>query len=264
MTAENAVPVFGRAQRLSASKIGSLGWPPFTVQEKSVLNACRRQRSVHLMCRVQLHATGKCAQRLSASKIGSRRDVRLAHTKYNVLNACRRQRSVHLADFLRSVPWRGCAQRLSASKIGSPAWSVASLAVGEWCSTPVGVKDRFTRRTRSSHRRRRSAQRLSASKIGSHTSYCVRPNCTTRAQRLSASKIGSPTRLGLSLISWRVLNACRRQRSVHLAAVYDVYLGSQVLNACRRQRSVHAIRPSGHPAIRRAQRLSASKIGSPW
>ncbi len=131
-----------------------------------VLNACRRQRSVHSYAT----ACGGCDT--------------------IVLNACRRQRSVHWTD--TPCPLRS-----------------------KMCSTPVGVKDRFTRCTDEPRTAVRSAQRLSASKIGSLF--------TNRRRGHDA----------------RVLNACRRQRSVHLKSRCIDSLVAEVLNACRRQRSVH-------------------------
>ena len=113
-----------------------------------VLNACRRQRSFHIaidgqpastlsgaqrlsasrivspMPHIAVSTAVSSAQRLSASKIGSRRLMASASTSNRVLNACRRQRSVHA----------GRAGRRATSSV---------------CSTPVGVKDRFTARVRS-------------------------------------------------------------------------------------------------------------------
>ncbi len=154
-----------------------------------MLNACRRQRSVHgAPC--SFFCSSCCAQRLSASKIGSpnRRSQFQGHP--GVLNACRRQRSVHQAG---GVDYRQ----------------------GQGCSTPVGVKDRFT--------------------VMVHTFL----SCCVCAQRLSASKIGSRAQAGERQTWERVLNACRRQRSVHISSCNHRNQWSIVLNACRRQRSVH-------------------------
>ncbi len=159
-----------------------------------------------------------------------------------MLNACRRQRSVHIeSQILRNFD--------------------------VLCSTPVGVKDRFTKSARISGIFPLSAQRLSASKIGSQRSGERRPSLWGCAQRLSASKIGSQwhrlrpgTRYGCSTpvgVKDRftplppsgpgavsiVLNACRRQRSVHSGWRRRLSAGPGVLNACRRQRSVHPVLP---------------------
>ncbi len=228
------------AQRLSASKIGS----PSTFHKP--------------------RNSPRSAQRLSASKIGSP-----VVAKGSILRTYR-------------------AQRLSASKIGSPTTQDADQPAASACSTPVGVKDRFTRSARLSRASSTCAQRLSASKIGSraqgkHAARAQR-SCSTpvgvkdrftmlacaahkqdarRAQRLSASKIGSPFIATTTRRKGFVLNACRRQRSVHIMAAAQNDGGLRVLNACRRQRSVHF--PGNEPgslAVARAQRLSASKIGS--
>ncbi len=155
-----------------------------------MLNACRRQRSVHAAGGVEVLAPD------------------------GVLNACRRQRSVHTRR-IPCIPSMSRAQRLSASKIGSHQLFRVFNRVAIRCSTPVGVKDRFTRiasvtpfqarvcstpvgvkdrftwncSTISSSSRR--AQRLSASKIGSRIVFLREYAPRSRAQRLSASKIGS-------------------------------------------------------------------------
>ncbi len=107
------------------------------------------------------------------------------------------------------------------------------------------------------------AQRLSASKIGSQHGRpwgCLR---FPGAQRLSASKIGSLWSQIFSAMTACVLNACRRQRSVHWPVATKVGKCCLVLNACRRQRSVHTFSHfSPRPPTSSAQRLSASKIGS--
>ena len=205
------------AQRLSASKIGSPGsksfrarmspcstpvgikdrftraWPdilPFLVvlnacrhqrsvhrQRQSsnakflnVLNACRHQRSVHMRhCKDTYRLSG--AQRLSASKIGSPILLEKSRGRYDVLNACRHQRSVHLAGRF--------------------------ISNGHYtCSTPVGIKDRFTQGETPHREKLSSAQRLSASKIGSPTNAGSTGSYLGSAQRLSASKIGSHRKTG--------------------------------------------------------------------
>ncbi len=203
-----------------------------------VLNACRRQRSVHVPGRRHHFAMPRCstpvgvkdrftgmsastwpeatsAQRLSASKIGSPRCTASRRRRAGVLNACRRQRSVHRSQ---------CFSTLLTSE----------------CSTPVGVKDRFTATLSVALVVVVGAQRLSASKIGSQLlsdGSCAARNC---AQRLSASKIGSPSHTFGNDAQPLVLNACRRQRSVHTCTARPRQPGARlVLNACRRQRSVH-------------------------
>ena len=85
-----------------------------------------------------------------------------------------------------------------------------------WCSTPVGVMDRFASRSPS----------WAAS--------------TASAQRLSASWIGSPGRCGVMPSPSTVLNACRRHGSVRGRHVFGSDRESNVLNACRRHGSVRA------------------------
>ncbi len=113
------------------------------------------------------------AQRLSASKIGSRNP-----SPFGVGDGV-------------------CAQRLSASKIGSRATGQERRSEFE-CSTPVGVKDRFTK------------------------SRILVTSLRMCAQRLSASKIGSPLDGPSRRTGSTVLNACRRQRSVHNENAADV------------------------------------------
>ncbi len=60
-----------------------------------------------------------------------------------VLNACRRHGSVHAGLRRRRQAKSVCAQRLSASWIGSLSCRRRHLE-RTWCSTPVGVMDRFT------------------------------------------------------------------------------------------------------------------------
>ncbi len=112
-------PSISGAQRLSASKIGSPRRGCLPLLRRRVLNACGRQRSVHA---VQQGGGAGCrrAQRLSASKIGSP------------------NRSTYSMDGFSG------AQRLSASKIGSHQCEPGFPALPDMCSTPVGVKDRFT------------------------------------------------------------------------------------------------------------------------
>ncbi len=229
-----------RAQRLSASKIGSpcrtLGSlaladrcsTPVGVKDRftlvaaqpagrglGVLNACRRQRSVHVRRAVIISRQFECStpvgvkDRFTGERVGGAPWDAKCSTPVGVkdrFTGCR----------LRAGGHRGCAQRLSASKIGSPVrlfnqrtrlrraqrlsaskiGSHSSISAPDWhgtaCSTPVGVKDRFTGHSGRRARVAASAQRLSASKIGSPADRALpwhRNNC---AQRLSASKIGSP------------------------------------------------------------------------
>ncbi len=137
------------------------------------------------------------------------------------------------------------AQRLSASKIGSLFAVVPLLAYSHRCSTPVGVKDRFTWHTAldavkrwvlNACRRQRSVHRMP----------WRRPSRPCSAQRLSASKIGSPEVAPDLVERHDVLNACRRQRSVHDVTHYRLVSDRRVLNACRRQRSVHAEKAQGY------------------
>ncbi len=201
------------AQRLSASKIGSHRGSAHGIGCGNVLNACRRQRSVHTSARQRCAPTAG-AQRLSASKIGSRctswphptalwRAQRLSASKIGsleihvcllgtviVLNACRRQRSVH-ADYSKHLEaihevLNACRRQRSVHLTSRRHVPIVCM-----CSTPVGVKDRFTRCRRWS------------------VCFCC------------------------------VLNACRRQRSVHSFSGPLFFSDDFVLNACRRQRSVH-------------------------
>ncbi len=131
-----------------------------------------------------------------------------------------------------------CAQRLSASKIGSHIIRY-SADNKIWCSTPVGVKDRFT----SERNHVNSTHIMCSTPVGVKDRFTsmasgwlgVASLCSTpvgvkdrftsrwdrqapspgRAQRLSASKIGSRTRASSPFRHAEVLNACRRQRSVH-------------------------------------------------
>ncbi len=205
----------GGAQRLSASKIGSLRIGLHTYYPVGVLNACRRQRSVH-------EDRGETAQQSA-----------------EVLNACRRQRSVHATPGPGDNLEYRCAQRLSASKIGSPLKACTVISA-------MGC-----------------AQRLSASKIGSLSGHSLTRkstgvlNACRRQRSVHEHRDDCPVEVHI------VLNACRRQRSVHNTMSYDIYDKQRVLNACRRQRSVHNGFPIGSiNPISRAQRLSASKIGS--
>ena len=135
----------GGAQRLSASKIKSLGRRYLPGLSGGVLNAFRHQRSnltaiamcnslltkcstpfgikdqISLKSRSSLNIMG-CAQRLSASKIKSLwlRSELIVHQE--VLNAFRHQRSNLIFGAVLGVA-PGSAQRLSASKIKSPGQS---------------------------------------------------------------------------------------------------------------------------------------------
>ena len=200
-----------------------------------------------------------------------------------MLNACRHQRSVHVMVFSRfanafvcSTPvgikdrftrvrrrcrGRGwCAQRLSASKIGSLD-DASTDGTHQMCSTPVGIKDRFTDRSGRPLRRALSAQRLSASKIGSparRRGAQTAAKCSTPVgikDRFTQRAHGSPLRV-------LVLNACRHQRSVHSIGCRTIIFRGRVLNACRHQRSVHPLLVRAFSESKGAQRLSASKIGS--
>ncbi len=106
------------------------------------------------------------------------------------------------------------------------------------CSTPVGVKDRFT----IAFVGQNGSEECS-------TPVGVKDRFTSLAPKAAASV-------------QRVLNACRRQRSVHCAGDLQLHVSSRVLNACRRQRSVHLVTSGRSEWLRSAQRLSASKIGS--
>ncbi len=158
-----------------------------------MLNACRRQRSVHgnafaLIVTVLLVLNACRRQRSVHSLRLGRRRLR----RGGVLNACRRQRSVHCSG-AAALNWAwvcstpvGVKDRFTFCGRGTQAYSGR-------CSTPVGVKDRFT-----------EASPLIATAVAS-------------AQRLSASKIGSHSATSWFIGHSDVLNACRRQRSVHSA-----------------------------------------------
>ncbi len=165
---------------------------PWTVSP--VLNACRRQRSVHTSASPASRPCLICAQRLSASKIGSHEGSCHRRPRGDVLNACRRQRSVHLSS-------------------GGTGYSAGT------CSTPVGVKDRFTK----------ILPAIVGCKVPCSTPVGVK-------DRFTNVPYGSCVEAG------NVLNACRRQRSVHRTDSYFLSCRFRVLNACRRQRSVHAQR----------------------
>ncbi len=108
------------AQRLSASKIGSLAPGQAAGHPRGVLNACRRQRSVHTTFRVPAAShrfvLNACRRQRSVHELGIVRRDR----QWLVLNACRRQRSVHAGAGQHHFVGHRSAQRLSASKIGSP------------------------------------------------------------------------------------------------------------------------------------------------
>ncbi len=134
-----------------------------------------------------------------------------------------------------------CAQRLSASKIGSHGPAKTGPHASWGCSTPVGVKDRFTRDANGIKKPRGCAQRLSASKIGSRQGLRrdgPRPRVLNACRRQRSVHFEYALRVAFDSL---VLNACRRQRSVHLRRIGDGLLEEDVLNACRRQRSVHTI-----------------------
>ncbi len=180
-----------------------------------MLNACRRQRSVHgnafaLIVTVLLVLNACRRQRSVHSLRLGRRRLR----RGGVLNACRRQRSVHCSG-AAALNW---------------AWV---------CSTPVGVKDRFT-----------------ADHIGNLCWWCV---CST--------PVGVKDRFTLllgipSIPKSRVLNACRRQRSVHACNL-------PTANECEQCSTPVGVKDRFTATITAmqfleasAQRLSASKIGS--
>ncbi len=206
--------VLSRAQRLSASKIGSLERQSRRWRNCRVLNACRRQRSVHYPFRRQQSTRRQVlnACRRQRSVHSCTRHIRSA--RGHVLNACRRQRSVHCRASCCMCRTGVCAQRLSASKIGSQKTqdiSVSQSVVLNACRRQRSVHLLRSPRPRSVCR----AQRLSASKIGSRRDRPGRDGGSFGAQRLSASKIGSHLASLTELKSRTVLNACRRQRSVH-------------------------------------------------
>ncbi len=184
-----------------------------------------------------------------------------------MLNACRRQRSVHQGAGPQREPrcrvLNACRRQRSVHHL-VVLWS----EINRLCSTPVGVKDRFTSHTDLTTSACLCAQRLSASKIGSHrdrgaaaADQLVLNAC--RRQR-SVHEVGRPRRSAVPY----VLNACRRQRSVHQRGGNCQGIGECVLNACRRQRSVHAPGPRRpQPRIRvlnacRRQRSVHRKTGS--
>ena len=107
------------------------------------------------------------------------------------------------------------------------------------CSTPFGIRYRFT--------------------LPASTRDCG----SRRAQRLSASDIGSQDHHRSEGHDLLVLNAFRHQISVDRVKVDIAEHREVVLNAFRHQISVHSVR--WHPCTRTdcAQRLSASDIGSP-
>ena len=248
------------AQRLSASKIGShhiaIGVKraqrcstPVGIKDRFtprpgrpftgaiVLNACRHQRSVHGLLTQGAVKLGKCSTPVGIKDRFTDRQL----WEVRVLLG---------------------AQRLSASKIGSPT-DVRKVASAALCSTPVGIKDRFTRRSRRSTRPQRSAQRLSASKIGS-------PSKAARARQKShvcSTPVGIKDRFTRRQVRpvarWVVLNACRHQRSVHWtgpAGRKMHVLCSTPVGIKDRFTKLARVAPA---AGVRAQRLSASKIGSP-
>ena len=131
------------------------------------------------------------------------------------------------------------AQRLSASKIGTPA-TVQFRRLETTCSTPFGIKDRNTCPPRITLKANPYAQRLSASKIGTHEGGVH--------QGVDAG----------------MLNAFRHQRSEHLVQFPFQRARCRMLNAFRHQRSEHAeCRLGRRREKKHAQRLSASKIGTP-
>ncbi len=181
------------AQRLSASKIGSHHVGGIGLQFCGVLNACRRQRSVHPCCQQRSAWPSPGAQRLSASKIGSLLHMSSQGARRQVLNACRRQRSVHATYRTRGSGCNSCSTPVGVKDRFT--WPCrTSLAMSSKCSTPVGVKDRFTGGRRINWSECTSAHRLSASQIGSLHQVDTDGGIISGAQRLSASKIGSHSR----------------------------------------------------------------------
>ena len=178
-----------------------------------VLNACRHQRSVHPGRGILTPPWSSCStpvgikDRFTRSRCGKR-----IFSK-PVLNACRHQRSVHAFEGAGPgspfLVLNACRHQRSVH--ASPPAGVDSPVQ---CSTPVGIKDRFTRR------------------------------------------------LPAPASAQSVLNACRHQRSVHCPQVQHSIGQRTVLNACRHQRSVHHSLYSYLSQCASAQRLSASKIGS--
>ncbi len=186
-------PAATGAQRLSASKIGSRWSCLYYDLAVDVLNACRRQRSVHTNVRCGLVATG------------------------NVLNACRRQRSVHLLILCHFFGVPTCSTPVGVKDRFTNHRQMA-IPPSLTCSTPVGVKDRFTvAMVDLPHMAARCSTPVGVKDRFTNpiASWCP---LVRSAQRLSASKIGSLVP-GVVCFSWPilVLNACRRQRSVHPA-----------------------------------------------
>ncbi len=251
-----------------------------------VLNACRRQRSVHIAKLSTSRAGSVCstpvgvkdrftrpaallpglgaagAQRLSASKIGSRTLATTAIRQLGVLNACRRQRSVHTHPTFSPetvfTVLNACRRQRSVHTV--IGWSAQRRKV---CSTPVGVKDRFTRRPRKASRCHSRAQRLSASKIGSQYGACQRLQMVTACSTPVGVKDRFTLLPGRQIGRSQVLNACRRQRSVHV----DSFIAQNATAKCSTPVGVKDRFTkrwcAGCSAWTGAQRLSASKIGSP-
>ena len=164
---------FACAQRLSASKIGSRNRIKKFSKIHKVLNACRHQRSVHAVSQLEAWSKMLCSTPVGIKDRFTLSGHRHRHQVF-VLNACRHQRSVHLIH--HAVDSRGirvlnaCRHQRS---VHSSANSRRLLICA--CSTPVGIKDRFTLNWSFSPARPVSAQRLSASKIGS-------PSCQGRGR----------------------------------------------------------------------------------
>ncbi len=179
-----------------------------------------------------------CAQRLSASKIGSQNVRITVRGQSEVLNACRRQRSVHKVGIEAPQTVTMCSTPVGV-KDRFTTFNEGTVSISAGCSTPVGVKDRFTVGLQFAGVRSGSAQRLSASKIGSRESWGQNDN------------------------NKNVLNACRRQRSVHDHKglwINGSDEGAQRLSASKI--GSHEFFSGPVQDVECAQRLSASKIGS--
>ena len=225
------------AQRLSASKESPRPRPRKRTLGHLVLNACRRQRNLHLFlyaaqvigvgCSTPVGVKGistaaflptrtncSCAQRLSASKESPRPRPRKRTLGHLVLNACRRQRNLHLFLYAAQVIGVGCSTPVGVKGISTAAPTTRSPSAVR-CSTPVGVKGISTAMSRLQPSQPEGCSTpVGVKGISTAAFLPTRTNCSC-AQRLSASKESPRPRPRKRTLGHLVLNACRRQRNLH-------------------------------------------------
>ncbi len=226
-----------RAQRLSASRPGSLHGPARGDDVRCVLNAFRHHGRDHPRIAGRLVRMCGCS------------------TPFGItagITRCAHAIRCHSA----------CAQRLSASRPGSPRR--ARSRCGTW-----GVLNAFRHHGRD-HRRgavrrdaRRGAQRLSASRPGSHSDPPWGPGNQQVLNAFRHHGRDHRRRAGSAQAAGVVLNAFRHHGRDHLIAAGGRLDEPYVLNAFRHHGRDHTCARASRTRSGCAQRLSASRPGSP-